>query len=162
MQSPSSPPFSALGKESYRWNLDHYSEMLKNHWGEEGEKNLKASGWVSNQFIMPSWVFKLLFLQSWISLIPSLPYFLPQFCHFMGQNVLHQSTNLENHRSEKLCQIWTSPWILFFKIVKWKIDKNIVGEMRLCLHLLKASFSLPDLSQMAREKGREETQPPSK
>ena len=69
---------------------------------------------------------------------------------------------LENHRSEELYQIWKSLWIPFLKIMKWKIGENIVGKMGFCLHLLKESFSLSDLSQMAREKGGEEAQAPSK
>ena len=45
--------------------------------------------------------------------------------------------------------------------MKWKTDENSVDQMGFCLHLLK-SFWLSDLSQMAREKGGEEAQPPSK
>lgn len=41
------------------------------------------------------------------------------------------------------------------------MDEHVAGKKRLCVYLLKESFSLPDLSQMAREKGGKEAQPPS-
>lgn len=42
------------------------------------------------------------------------------------------------------------------------VGECVAGKRKLCVSLLKETFSLPDLSQMAREKGREEAQAPSK
>lgn len=41
------------------------------------------------------------------------------------------------------------------------MEEGVVGKKKLLVYLLKESFSLPDLSQMARGKGREERQRPS-
>lgn len=68
IQSPSSPSFSALWKDSYRLSLgNNYAEMPRDHWGEKGE-NWKASRWVSSAHCMVRFSnspFSFLFFLNW-------------------------------------------------------------------------------------------------
>lgn len=64
-------------------------------------------------------------------------------------------------RLKKLNQTWKVSEFSFSKSARWTVGEGVVGKKRLHAYLLKESCSLPDLSQMAREKGWEEAQPPS-
>lgn len=125
----------------------------------------KAGGWtvwipvsVSSQFITSSCFLipPQTILGSFHSLSPLLCFptvrartFWPIY-EFRERQVKGTAPNLEN--------------LFEFSFLKSKMNGGWVcgwQEEALCL-LLKESFSLPDLSQMAREKGREEAQAPSK